>query len=81
MESNTNSQLYPLELDHRIDDGVEVTLFWSRYSSRVWVAVYDSRSDEWFEVDVRPEDALDAFRHPYAYAALAGVEYHELVGV
>jgi hypothetical protein len=34
----------------------------------VTVAVHDELTGEAFEVEVAPADALDAFRHPYAYA-------------
>jgi hypothetical protein len=57
------------ELAHRIGDGIEVTLFWSEPSSRVTIAVLDTRSDEALEFDVEGSAALDAFNHPYAYAA------------
>jgi len=49
------------ELAHRTGDGIEVTLFWSKPANRVTIAVLDTRSDG--------GDALDAFNHPYVYAA------------
>ena len=57
------------ELAHRTNDGIEVTLFWSKATSRVTIAVLDSHSDEGLEFDVDGGAALDAFNHPYAYAA------------
>jgi hypothetical protein len=57
------------ELAHRTTHGIEVTLSWSKPSSRVIVAVLDTRSDEALEFDVDASAALDAFNHPYAYAA------------
>jgi len=57
------------ELAHRTSDGIEVTLFWTRSSNEVTVAVLDTRSNEALEFEVQGEDALDAFHHPYAYAA------------
>ena len=57
------------ELAHRTSDGIEVTLFWSKPSGRVTIAVLDTRSDEALEFEVEGSDALDAFNHPYAYAA------------
>jgi hypothetical protein len=56
------------ELAHRINDGIEVTLFWSQSSNRVTIGVLDSHSDEALEFDVNAGVALDAFNHPYAYA-------------
>jgi YD repeat-containing protein len=57
------------ELDHRHNDGIDVTLLWDAESNRVSVFVRDGRAGEAFEVDVEPSRALDAFHHPYAYAA------------
>jgi len=56
------------ELAHRTSDGIEVTLFWSKPSNRVSIAVRDSHSDESLEFEVDGGAALDAFNHPYAYA-------------
>jgi hypothetical protein len=55
------------ELDHRISDGIDVTLLWDPLTDRVFVAVYDERYGESFQLQVDPAEALDAFRHPYAY--------------
>lgn len=58
------------DLDFRAADGIEVTLLWEKALGRVWVAVRNRTSGEHFEVEVRDSDnALDVFRHPYAYAA------------
>jgi hypothetical protein len=57
------------ELAHRTSDGIEVTLFWSKPSTQVTVAVLDTRFDEALEFEVDGSAALDAFNHPYAYAA------------
>ena len=59
------------ELAHRTSDGIEVTLFWSKPSDRVTIAVVDTRSDEALEFDVAGSAALDAFNHPSAYAYAA----------
>ena len=59
------------ELAHRTSDGIEVTLFWSKPSDRITIAVVDTRSDESLEFDVGRGAALDAFNHPYAYAPQA----------
>lgn len=57
------------ELAHRTGDGIAVTLFWTKSTDRVTIAVFDSHIDERLEFDVSGRDALDAFNHPYAYAA------------
>jgi hypothetical protein len=57
------------ELAHRTSDGIEVTLFWSKPSTQVTVAILDNRSNETLEFEIDGSAALDAFNHPYAYAA------------
>ena len=57
------------ELAHRTSDGIEVTLLWSKASDRITIAVVDTRADEALEFEVDGGAALDAFNHPYAYAA------------
>jgi hypothetical protein len=57
------------ELAHRSSDGIEVTLFWSKPSDQITIAIVDTRSDEALEFEVVGTAALDAFNHPYAYAA------------
>jgi len=57
------------ELAYRTIDGIDVTLFWTKRSDQITIAVVDTRSDEALEFDVDGSAALDAFNHPYAYAA------------
>jgi hypothetical protein len=57
------------ELSHRTSDGIEVSLYWNERANRVTVKVYDARSDEDFEFEVDRRRALDAYCHPFAYAA------------
>jgi hypothetical protein len=57
------------ELAHRTSGGIDVYLFWEQRTNRVSVEVIDARTRDSFELDVDPQDALDAFNHPYAYAA------------
>jgi hypothetical protein len=63
------------ELDHRSNDGLEVTLLWEAETNRVKVAVFDTKSGDDFDIEVDPADAKDAFDHPYAYAASRGVHF------
>ena len=58
------------ELAHRSSDGIEVTLSWSEPSTQVTIAVLDTRSSEVLEFEIDGSAALDAFNHPYAYAAV-----------
>jgi hypothetical protein len=67
MQTTTNSTTR--ELDHRVSDGLDVTLLWDSLTDRVSVVVEDERTGEIFELDVDREDALIAFHHPYAYAS------------
>ena len=61
------------ELDRRESNGIEVTLLWDSSSNRLAVSVIDSLGSS-FALPVEPADALEAFHHPYAYAAFTGVE-------
>ena len=62
------------ELHSRTSDGIAVVLLWSEHDNRVTVAVEDAKTGDAFTVDVHPDDsAMDAFHHPYAYAAWRGV--------
>ncbi|HKP17726.1 MAG TPA: hypothetical protein VJT84_04545 [Gaiellaceae bacterium] len=63
------------ELDQRTVDGLEVSLLWPGTPGDVVVRVLDRRAGDAFELLVDGRDALDAFRHPYAYAAVQGVAY------
>lgn len=62
------------ELAHRTSDGIEVTLFWTERSGQITIAVVDTRSEEALEFEVDSSAALDAFNHPYAYAAALRVD-------
>lgn len=57
------------ELAHRASDGIQISLLWSKRSTQVTIAVFDTRSGQALEFEVDGSDALDAFNHPYAYAA------------
>ena len=63
------------ELDYRSSDGIEVSLRWRRSDDQVFVRVADAKSGERFEIPVAGEHALDAFQHPFAYAAWHDVDY------
>jgi hypothetical protein len=65
------------ELAHRVTDGVEVALLWERAGNRVTVAVNDARTGAEFEFEVDTRCAMDAFNHPYAYAASKGILFDQ----
>ena len=65
------------ELTGRTHDGVEVVLFWHELTGELIVCVSDERSGSYFELAAEPENALDVYDHPYAYAAFRGVPYDD----
>jgi hypothetical protein len=60
---------HKIELAHRKGDGIDVTLWWSRDEDSVSVEVLHFASESSFELAVARERALEAFYHPFAYAA------------
>jgi len=71
--THIDSEAPRLELAHRTSDGIEVTLLWCACHDTVAVQVSDQGN--LFEVVVASDQALDAFYHPYAYAAQQGLGY------
>jgi hypothetical protein len=63
------------ELDFRSNDGLEVALHWQPEANRISVSVFDAKTGDDFDLDVDPVEAMDAFHHPYAYAASRGVHF------
>ena len=57
------------ELAAREGDGIQVLLLWHPNENALTVSVEDSRVGGGFRLAVAPDRALDAFYHPYAYAA------------
>lgn len=57
------------ELAARESNGLSVRLLWHPLENAVTVSVEDRRRHECFDLAVAPEHALDAFYHPFAYAA------------
>jgi len=64
----TASQDSVRELAYRVNDGIQVSLFWHPVSDSVSVTVDDVRTGEHFELPVERDRALFAFNHPFAYA-------------
>ena len=60
------------ELAQRLSGNEEVLLLWNCQDGRVELSVRDLETGLGFELEVAPDSALDAFRHPYAYAASLG---------
>ena len=57
------------ELARRASHGSEVALLWDKAANAVVIELLDTRSGASVEFEVDPSTALDAFNHPYAYAA------------
>jgi len=57
------------ELAARDSDGVHVLLLWHPRENTLTVSVADTRVGDRFQLAVAPDRALDAFYHPFAYAA------------
>lgn len=60
------------ELAERFSGADEILLLWHPESERIELSVLDRATGTGFRMGLAPEDALDAFYHPYAYAATRG---------
>ena len=65
----TRVQTESRELAARESDGIHVLLLWHPRENAVTVTVEDARVGDRFQLEVAPDRALDAFYHPFAYAA------------
>jgi hypothetical protein len=62
------------ELAHRATSDIEVTLLWRQVDNMLTVRLVEAGSGVEFEFGVRPEHALDALNHPYAYLPSPAVD-------
>jgi hypothetical protein len=70
------NETWRTELASRENNGITVSLFWSRATNLVTVAVADTPNDDYFELVLdEHERALDVFHHPFAHAAARGLEF------
>jgi hypothetical protein len=60
------------ELAQRLSGSDEILLLWNPGCDHVEVSVRDVATGIGFYLEVAPGSALDAFHHPYAYAASLG---------
>ena len=65
------------ELAHRVSSGAEITLLWNEPTGAVTVSVWNRGSGQQTEFAAAPARALEAFYHPYAYAASLNVRWHD----
>ena len=57
------------ELAARESNGIHVLLLWHPHANALTVSVEDARLGDCFRLPVAPDRALDAFYHPFTYAA------------
>jgi hypothetical protein len=69
------------ELAHRVSGGLEITLHWWVDDNSTSIEVRQPDSGEVMAFAVPPEQALDAFYHPFAHLALASDDPIVTVGV
>jgi hypothetical protein len=70
-QAQTRHRLYmdgPLELDARHAAGIDVELLWDPRTQGLSVVAHDAMSDETVTIFVEADQALEVFRHPFAYA-------------
>jgi hypothetical protein len=67
----------PRELAQRVSGDGEVSLLWRKSDNALMVRVVDACAGAAFRIRVRPEEALDAYNHPYIYAGLRGIDSWE----
>ena len=63
-----------IDLANRKGDGIDVTLWWTPEDDSVAVEVLHFASESSFELAVDRARALEAFYHPFAYAARTSPE-------
>jgi len=74
--SEATEKTWRTELARRENNGITVTLLWSRRTGLVTVAVADAANDEYFELVLdEHERAMDVFNHPFAHAAARGLDF------
>jgi hypothetical protein len=56
------------ELAYREGAGIAVSLRWNRQTGDVRIVVEDGELGESFVLPAAPDQALQVFHHPYAYA-------------
>ena len=69
MKRKTTLSTPTRELAQRLSGTAEVLLLWHPETHEVELSVRDLATGASFHLDVRPSNAMEAFYHPYAYAA------------
>lgn len=69
-ESNGDVCTCSRELAVRASNGTQVRLLWRQGTRQLWVEVREPATPWALRIQAQPENALDVFHHPYAYAGL-----------
>jgi hypothetical protein len=63
------------ELAQRLSGMDEILLLWHPAIEQVELSVLDQATGDGFHIEIAPANAIDAFYHPYAYAARCESSY------
>ena len=69
--TNDRSRGQTRELARRLSGTLEVLLLWRPRFDQIELCIRDRAGDTSFRIAVAPASAMDAFHHPYVYAASA----------
>jgi hypothetical protein len=72
-EATTPTRKHVRELAERTSNGTVMRLFWLQGTQELWVEICEPEFDVTIVIPAEPDRALEAFHHPYAYAAAHGV--------
>ncbi len=72
-EATTPTRKRIRELAERTSNGTLMRLLWLQGTRELWVEVYEPELEATIVIPAEPDSALEAFHHPYAYAAAHGV--------
>jgi hypothetical protein len=56
-----------IDLADRHSEDLDIVLMWAQKSGRLWVTVTHRRSGRSVRINATAANALDVFRHPFAY--------------
>ena len=68
-EATTTTRKHIRELAERTLNGTLMRLVWLQGTRELWVEIREPEFDVTIVIPAEPEHALEAFHHPYAYAA------------
>jgi hypothetical protein len=72
-DATTPTRKHIRELAERTSNGTLMRLLWLQGTRELWVEIREPELDVTIVIPAEPERALEAFHHPYAYAAAHGV--------